>query len=1427
MATAAVEVGVGYVSVVPSARGFAEDLQRQIGRPTVQVGAEIGEQSGQAASRGMLTTLGAGLKAGLAAVAVAGAAVFSAAFVQAIEQDKSNARLAAQLGLDPKQAKRLGVVAGEVYAKGYGESIDQVNDSLRTLAQNGVIAVNAPRKDIASLTKSATNLAEAFGVDVGDAARAAGQLIRTGMVKDAKQAFDLITRGFQAGADKGGDFIDTLNEYSTQFRKAGLDGQAAVGLITQALQAGARDGDIAADAIKEFSIRAVDGSESSAEGFKALGLNAVAMGQQFARGGTAANAVLDLTLDRLRAVKDPVKQSQLAVALFGTQSEDLGAALLAMDPSSAVSALGKVGGAADKMGDALHNTATNDFEVFKRQAMQSIVAVIDREVLPVLAKVGALLLTEVPPALSAVSDAFAAGVNWVREYGAWLLPLGVAVTGLTITLNASAIATGAVTATFAVYRGVILAAAAVTRGYAVVQGLLNAVMTANPIGLIITGIAALVTLLVVAYNKSDSFRAIVQAAWAGIKAGWDVLWTTTLKPGFDGLMVGLRAVGDAAVWLWQTILAPVFSGIWTAAKVLFAILVVAVITPIILIFKFWAAVAKWLWQAAIKPAFDEIAKGAIWLWENALRPAFNAVVLAMKAMGAVGTWLWTVVLLPTFRAIGAGATLMWNGMIKPAFGAFMNGMRAIGTALQLVWRTVLSPVFSAIGAAGKFLWEKSLRPTFDRMKDGMQLVGAAFGLARDVIAKAWDSVVKVSAKPVNFIIRHVYTEGIKAVWDKVAGFVGLGKLPDAPKLLARGGRTSGGVPGKDSIPALLMADEYVIKRSSARSVGFGALEHINRTGELPGVQRFADGGLVDWLGNAAKKVGGAVMSGVDFLSDPGRMWETATKSVRDMIAKIGQSGLAKMLAQIPGKMLGGLKDKILGAAKNFIGGSKGGGDVGGSGVQRWSPVVLQALKLVGQSASLLPVVLRRMNQESGGNPAAINNWDINAKNGVPSKGLMQVIDPTFAAYAGALRGRGVWDPLANLYASMRYALSRYGSLASAYNRPGGYANGGRPQAGELAWVGERGPELVRFGSGNTEVFDHERSVRMAAGLGVLRGFAKGTKPRPGARITAAQLPKPSAADLAAFVRSLTGSASAIGAAAAQLTKRLLLAGAAGAKLTAQVGRVTTELQGLAAKRDKVSGIIATAREAAAGQRQTAADFLGLSNLSGTDSVADLITGMETRQDTLRGFQSSIRSLEKRGLNQDSIRQLVAMGPDSTLAKLITGGSASDIRRINELTKSGGVLATTFGNSMADAMYDTGKNASKGFLTGLLSQQRDLQAAMNRLGASLIQSIKVGMGLAKPGPKKGATPKPVLKPTKVASPKPVLPTRAATAAVQAALPVRRAAPPPPAPRPEAGTGGLQAGDRIALRVGDHELNAYVENVVVDTLVPVAHAIAGRK
>ncbi|MEU6294105.1 LysM peptidoglycan-binding domain-containing protein [Streptomyces erythrochromogenes] len=71
---------------------------------------------------------------------------------------------------------------------------------------------------------------------------------------------------------------------------------------------------------------------------------------------------------------------------------------------------------------------------------------------------------------------------------------------------------------------------------------------------------------------------------------------------------------------------------------------------------------------------------------------------------------------------------------------------------------------------------------------------------------------------------------------------------------------------------------------------------------------------------------------------------------------------------------------------------------------------------------------RNVMRESSGNPKAINLWDINARNGIPSKGLLQVIDPTFKAYHVPGTSLDSYDPVANITAACNYAAARYGSI---------------------------------------------------------------------------------------------------------------------------------------------------------------------------------------------------------------------------------------------------------------------------------------------------------------------------------------------------------------------------------------------------------------
>jgi SLT domain-containing protein/phage-related protein len=145
----------------------------------------------------------------------------------------------------------------------------------------------------------------------------------------------------------------------------------------------------------------------------------------------------------------------------------------------------------------------------------------------------------------------------------------------------------------------------------------------------------------------------------------------------------------------------------------------------------------------------------------------------------------------------------------------------------------------------------------------------------------------------------------------------------------------------------------------------------------------------------------------------------------------------------------------------------------GGGVNKWSPLAMQALVRAGISPSQLGAFLALMQSESGGNPLAMNNWDSNAAKGQASRGLMQVIPSTFAAYRDPSLPNNIFDPLANMVAAARYIKARYGGKV-----PGSpYANGTSSATPGLHLVGEQGPEMVAFGGGE-KVFTASQTSSM-------------------------------------------------------------------------------------------------------------------------------------------------------------------------------------------------------------------------------------------------------------------------------------------------------------------------------------------------------------
>lgn len=179
-------------------------------------------------------------------------------------------------------------------------------------------------------------------------------------------------------------------------------------------------------------------------------------------------------------------------------------------------------------------------------------------------------------------------------------------------------------------------------------------------------------------------------------------------------------------------------------------------------------------------------------------------------------------------------------------------------------------------------------------------------------------------------------------------------------------------------------------------------------------------------------------------------------ATHEQLSQFSEAWGANMLAQAGAALTGQAADAITNYAVSSI------SPMGVSGnVESWRPLVLQALRMLNLPLDWADITLRRINQESGGNPNAVNLWDVNAQRGDPSKGLLQVIGSTFRAYRDTRAPDNVFDPLANILASMKYATSRYGSLPAAYGRPGGYDDGGYlPPGYSTVYNGLSRPEVV-------------------------------------------------------------------------------------------------------------------------------------------------------------------------------------------------------------------------------------------------------------------------------------------------------------------------------------------------------------------------------
>lgn len=696
-----------------NAQGRFVAAGRQIG-DSVGDGVADGAEAGADQAAGGITDALSNIKGMIIGGAI-GAALMEG-MGQALEQSSITGRLGAQLGATPAEAEKYGKIAGALYSQGITEDFQGAADAISATMRAGLAPPGATNAQIQSIATKVSDLASTFELDLGQSANAVGQMMKTGLAPNAQSALDVITRGLQVMGPRADDIADTFNEYSTLFRQMGLSAADATGIVAQGLKAGARDTDVVADSLKEFVLIAQGGGENVEKAFQKIGLNGKEMQKVFSEGGPKSKEALDQVFDALRKVKDPADRSALALTLFGTKAEDMQKALFAIDPSKAEASLGKVGGAADRMGNSLRDNAGHKIEVFKRTLQQGIVNVMGSYVIPALMKV--------PGYVKQVGAAFQSVIGHIERNKAAYITIASVITTLLLPSLIRWAARAYATAAANVTAWATSTAAAV--GGAARQVAANAMVVA---GWIRQGVVATATA-------------------ARVVAGWVLM----------GVQSMLRAAQMAAAWV--IAMGPVG---WIIATV---------IALVALIIANWDKVKQWT-SMAWEWVWNKVKAVAQWLadlfmnwsligiiisnWDtikNATMAAWNWVMNAIKAV-----WDWIKSAVVTyFNAYKAVITAVWNA-IKAVSQAVWNGIKSVITA---VWNGIKSAVSSAINAV-----KSTVTSVWNSIKS---VTSSIWNGIKSVISSALNTAKSLASGAVNSI-KGFFSSGFNAVKNTVSNAI--------------------------------------------------------------------------------------------------------------------------------------------------------------------------------------------------------------------------------------------------------------------------------------------------------------------------------------------------------------------------------------------------------------------------------------------------------------------------------------------------------------------------------------------------------------------------------------------------------------------------------------------------------------------------------
>lgn len=664
----------------------------------------------------------------------------------ATEGDTSLAMLSARTGATAQELEGFEDVMYEVYNSNYGDSLGDVSEKLSTVIQ---MTDNLDKASLAQITKNAIALEDVFGFDVVESLRAANSLTDQFGIS-AEEAFNLIVQGAQKGLNQNDDLLDTINEYSVQFRNAGYSADDMFNMLANGAETGTWSIDKLGDAVKEFNIRMSDGTAN--EYLEQLGLNTEEVIAQFNKGGPEAQAAIGDIMEALQECDDATLQYQAGVGLFGTMWEDLGVDTVAslMDTQGAIQSTSD---AMAQLDSAAYDTLESSLSQLGRTIKSEVVQPVAEELTPAMKEAVDYVNANVAPA-----------VDWVSSH---LPEIGLALGTLSAVLVA--MNWGSLVAQFGKIKGAIT-------GFTTALGAVS-----GPVMAVIAIVAALAAGFMYLWQTNEDFRANVTAIWAELQAS------------FSELGAGIMQMINQLMPLIQQTAATVLSAFAQIASAVIPVLVelIGAILPIIM--QIIQAVLPILIQILnmLTPILNMIVSlltPILNLIISLVEPILNLIMSAITPLINIFMSLINTVLQPIMPILQALANIF-----TAVLGAAIQAIQPIVQSLISIFQGLINFITGVFSGSWSSAWSGVVQ-VFGGLWDGL------VGLVKAPI----NAVIGLVNSAINALngISVTIPDWVPAVGGKTFGI----NIPNIP-MLATGGFTDGvSIAGEEGMEAVISFD---------------------------------------------------------------------------------------------------------------------------------------------------------------------------------------------------------------------------------------------------------------------------------------------------------------------------------------------------------------------------------------------------------------------------------------------------------------------------------------------------------------------------------------------------------------------------------------------------------------------------------------------